>query len=61
MLVLVPNQFGAPLSTITLYQPDLGLLLILGAATGLLWAAVRLVIAYAGRADRPSVRPQNRK
>ncbi len=49
MLRLVPSLSGAPLGTIRLFQPDLGLVLIAAAVTGVLWAVFRLVIAYTGR------------
>jgi hypothetical protein len=52
ILLLVPGLFGAPLRTITLFQPDLGLLLIATAVTGVLWAVFRLAVAYTGRSGR---------
>lgn len=48
ILGLIPNLFGTPLSTLTLFQPDLGLALIATAASGVLWAVFRLVVAYTG-------------
>ena len=45
MLALVPTLFGAPLGTIRRFQPDLGLLLLAGAVTGVLWAVLRLGVA----------------
>jgi hypothetical protein len=48
MLGLVPRLFGAPLGTILLFQPDFGLSLIAGAATGVLWAVCRLGVASSG-------------
>ena len=49
ILVLVPSLFGAPLGTISLFPPDLGLVLIATAVTGVLWAVFRLGVAYTGR------------
>ncbi len=49
ILVLVPHLFGLPLATIRLFQPDFGLALTATAATGVLWAAFRLAVAYSGR------------
>ena len=46
MLGLVPRLVGAPLRTIALFQPDLGVLLLAGAVTGVLWAGFRLAVAY---------------
>ena len=46
--VLVPSLLGAPLATITLFQPDLGLALVATAVTGVLWAVFRLGVAYTG-------------
>ncbi len=48
ILWLVPNLLGAPLATISLFQPDLGLTLIAGAVFGVLWAVCRLGVAYTG-------------
>jgi hypothetical protein len=49
MLVVVPTLFGAPLATISLFRPDMGLVLVASAVTGVLWAAFRLGVAYTGR------------
>ena len=49
ILYLVPTLLGAPLGTLRLFQPDLGLLLITTAVTGVLWALFRLGAAYSGR------------
>lgn len=46
---LVPRLLGTPLGTLTLFQPDLGLVLIASAVTGVLWAVFRLGVAYTGR------------
>jgi CubicO group peptidase (beta-lactamase class C family) len=51
MLGLVPRLFGAPLSTIRLFQPDFGLGLIAAAVGGVAWAVFRLAIAYSGRSE----------
>lgn len=53
MLSLMPQLLGAPLGTISLFQPDLGLALIASAVTGVLWAVFRLVVAYTGK-PRPA-------
>ena len=50
LLYLMPTLFGVPLSTLRLFQPDFGLLLIATALTGVLWAVFRLGVAYTGRA-----------
>lgn len=52
ILRLVPTLFGAPLGTIMLFQPDLGLSLIATATTGVLWATFRLAVAYT---DQPGL------
>jgi CubicO group peptidase (beta-lactamase class C family) len=49
ILFLVPSLFGAPLRTISLFSPDLGLVLIATAVTGVLWAVFRLAVAYTGK------------
>ncbi len=49
ILWLVPGLLGSPLGTLWLFQPDLGLALVATAVTGVLWAAFRLAVAYAGR------------
>ena len=51
ILWLVPTLIGAPLGTLRLFQPDLGLLLLTAATAGVLWAALRLGVAYTGRPD----------
>ena len=53
LLFLVPRLFGAPLATIRLFQPDLGLVLLAGAVTGVAWAVLRLAVAHTGR-TRPA-------
>jgi CubicO group peptidase (beta-lactamase class C family) len=47
-LKIIPALFGTPLANYRLYQPDLALLLIATALTGLGWALARLAIAYSG-------------
>lgn len=49
LVVLVPRLFGMPLAAFRLFQPDLALAMIASAITGVLWALVRLGIAYTGR------------
>ncbi len=46
---LVPTLFGTPLGTLRLFAPDLVVALVASAITGVLWAAFRLAVAYAGR------------
>ncbi len=48
ILDIVPRLFGEPLDTMRLYQPDLALVLVATAVTGLLWAVFRLGVAYSG-------------
>jgi hypothetical protein len=48
MLWLVPNLFGVPLGTLFLFQPDFGLALIATSVFGVLWAVLRLGVAYTG-------------
>jgi CubicO group peptidase (beta-lactamase class C family) len=48
MTWLMPNLLGAPLGTLALFQPDLGLALIASAGLGVLWAVFRLGVAYTG-------------
>ncbi|TGN63050.1 class A beta-lactamase-related serine hydrolase [Nocardioides eburneiflavus] len=56
IVVLVPEMYGTPLSTITLFQPDLGFALTATAATGVLWAAFRLALFHTRGTDRPDGR-----
>jgi CubicO group peptidase (beta-lactamase class C family) len=46
---LVPKVGGAPIGTIRLFAPDFGWALIATAVTGVLWAVLRLGVAYTGR------------
>ena len=52
ILGLVPSLIGSPFSTINHFQPDVGLVFIAAAATGVAWAVLRLGIAYARRGGR---------
>ncbi len=49
LMSLVPRLFGVPLDTLRLFQPDLALAMIATAITGVLWALLRLVLAYTGK------------
>ncbi len=53
IFTLVPRVGGAPIGTIRLFAPDLGLALIATAVTGVLWAVFRLGVAYTGRPAPP--------
>ncbi len=55
LLGLVSNLFGTPLGTLRLYAPDLVLVLVATAVTGVLWSVFRLGVAYTGR-SAPAVR-----
>ncbi len=57
-LSLVPSLNGAPLGTVSLYQPDLGWTLIANAVTGPLWAVFRLGLAYSGKSGAAEVTEQ---
>lgn len=46
---LVPRLFGLSIGTLRFFWPDLGLTFIASAATGVLWAAFRLGVAYSGK------------
>lgn len=52
MMWLIPNLFGAPFGTLSLFQPDFGLVLIASAVTGVLWAVFRLGVAFTGEPDQ---------
>ncbi|GAB5488023.1 MAG: serine hydrolase [Parasphingorhabdus sp.] len=45
LMTLIPASFGVDLRTATLFQPDIGLLLILSSIAALIWAIVRGVAA----------------
>jgi len=51
ILVLVPRLGGVPLGTIRLFTPDVGLVLLATAGTGVLWAVLRLGVAYTGESS----------
>ena len=53
MLLLVPALYGSPIRNILLFTPDLGMVLVAGAVTGVAWAVLRLVLAHA-RGSRPA-------
>jgi len=48
-VAIIPQLFGVSLATLALFQPDMALMLKAIAILGLVWAAVRLGIAYGGR------------
>lgn len=54
LLWLVPRLFGAPLSTIGLFSPDLYLTLVASGVSGVVWAVFRLGVAYTSPAPDPS-------
>lgn len=45
LLILIPSSFGVDLKTATLFQPDVGLLLVTSSVAALIWAIVRGVAA----------------
>lgn len=48
---LIPRLFGVSLETLNRFSPDLALTLVLTAATGVIWAVVRLAVFYIRRSD----------
>ncbi len=52
ILWLVPRLFGSPLGNLSLFVPDLVLVLVATAALGVLWAVFRLGVAYTGESAR---------
>lgn len=46
---LVPTLFGASNETLCYFWPDLGLIFVASAVTGVMWAVFRLAVAYSGR------------
>lgn len=57
ILDLVPRLVGSPLRTISLFQPDLVVVLIAAAVTGVLWAVFRLGVAYTARFGQVAAGP----
>lgn len=57
ILDLVPRLVGSPLRTISLFQPDLGVVLVAAAVTGVLWAVFRLGVAYTARLGQVAAGP----
>ncbi len=58
LVALVPDLFGTPLGTLRVFSPDLVLVLVATAVTGVLWAVFRLAVAYGDRFGPASrVRP----
>jgi hypothetical protein len=45
---LIPQLFGVSIGTLRVFQPDLALTMVATAATGVMWAAFRLGVAYSG-------------
>lgn len=48
-LYLVPTLFGVSLETLRLFSPDLALIMMATAMTGVMWAVFRLILYYSGR------------
>ena len=48
-LYLIPALFGISIGTLYLFLPDMALMMMATAATGLLWAVFRLGVFYSGR------------
>ncbi len=46
LMLIVPVMFGGSIGTLLLFQPDFADAMITGAALGVLWAVVRLLIAF---------------
>jgi hypothetical protein len=46
---LIPRLFGLSIRSLQFFWPDLGLTFVAGAATGVMWAAFRLGLAYSGK------------
>ncbi len=51
-VAVIPQLFGVSLSTLSLFQPDMALLLQATAVLGMVWAVVRLGIAHGGQSAR---------
>ena len=52
-MLVVPRVFGASLRTIYTFVPDMGLAMIGVAFLGVMWAVMRIVIAYTGPSSVP--------
>lgn len=52
-LYLIPALFGVSIGKLRLFQPDLALMMIAAAATGILLAVFRLGVAYTGKSAAP--------
>ncbi|MEL6540660.1 MAG: serine hydrolase domain-containing protein [Pseudomonadota bacterium] len=50
--VIIPNAAGAPLNAVRVFQPDFGLGLITTGLTGIVWAVLRLILAYSGQSGK---------
>jgi len=48
-IFLIPQLFGVSLATLNLYAPDLGITLIAGSVTGVMWSIFRLSVFYSGK------------
>ncbi len=48
-VTLIPSLFGVTLKTLSLFSPDLGLVLLATAITGAIWAVMRLCVYYSPR------------
>jgi len=53
VVLVVPRVFGASLRTIYTFVPDMGLAMIGVAVLGVMWAVMRIVIAYTGPSSVP--------
>lgn len=51
-LILVPQLFGVSIRTLGRFSPDLALVMIATAVTGLIWAVFRLGVYYSGKLVR---------
>lgn len=49
---LMPTLLGSPIGNIALFQPDLALVLVASAVSGVLWATFRLGVAYTSASTR---------
>lgn len=49
LLVMAPSLNGTPLIHWAVFQPDVVLVFVVAAVTGVLWAGFRLAVAYTGR------------